>query len=108
MMKRAQPDPPHPGDIERLNLTWLLAAREAAQSDADKAVLVFGLDQALSEVLCTASLSALRELAQCRLLLFRPRFPDHLLRACSNEAARSALGLALQSLLLAAEEVAPQ
>ena len=114
-MRRTQPRrtaPPAPGrdtwraDIAALNLAWLLAARQAAQSDAQEAALVFGLERALSDRLCTASLEDLRALARSGLLLFRPRFPELLGQGYAGEAGGSALGPALQSILLAAEEVA--
>jgi hypothetical protein len=116
-MRRAQPRraaPPAPGrdawraDIAGLNLAWLLAARQAAQSDTQEAALVFGLDRELRDRLCTASLDDLRRLARSGLLLFRPRFPEPLRQECAGEAGGSALGPALQSILLAAEEVAPR
>lgn len=116
-MKRAQPLSRNDGqrpddsaandgrrDIETLNLTWLLAARAAAQSDPDTAGVVFGLDQALCERLCAASVADLQALARSRLVLFRPRFADPLLAAGSADGDRCSLGLALQSILLAAEE----
>ena len=100
----------HPwrADIAGLNLAWLLAARQAAQSDTQEAALVFGLDRELRDRLCTASLDDLRRLARSGLLLFRPRFPEPLGQGCTSEAGGSALGPALQSILLAAEEVAPR
>ncbi|WP_295400371.1 flagellar transcriptional regulator FlhD [uncultured Thiocystis sp.] len=99
--------PPGCGDdIVTLNLTWLLTARALARTDAGQAALVYGLDQELMAVLCDASLEALRELAQSGLMLFRPRFRLRWLHVRTRNAGPSAVGLALQAILLAAEELA--
>jgi hypothetical protein len=85
---------------------WLLGARELARSDAEKAVLVYGLDREVLDILRHASLAMLRELAASGVLLFRPRFRVCWLQDRLRTTGPSALGLGLQVILLAAEEVA--
>jgi hypothetical protein len=93
-------------EIRTLNLMWLLSARELARSDADKAALVYGLDQHLRTLLRDASLVMLRDLAASGVLLFRPRFRSPMLKERLEDTGRSTLGLELQTILLAAEEIA--
>ena len=94
-------------DIAELNLAWLLKARELAKTDRAKAAVLFGLDQGLSDVLASASIQDLRNLAQSGLMLFRPRFHVRFWRrGCAGDAPSSP-GLA-QLLMLAAEEVMAQ
>ncbi len=106
-----RPDRPDPSphldcEVDTLNLMWLLGARELARSDAEKAVLVYGLDRELLDILRHASLAMLRELAASGVLLFRPRFRVCWLQDRLRTTGPSALGLGLQVILLAAEEVA--
>ncbi|MEA3278586.1 MAG: flagellar transcriptional regulator FlhD [Pseudomonadota bacterium] len=96
------PDP----DIVELNLAWLMKARELAKSEPAKAIVLFGLDPGLLEVLCNASIENLRHLAQSGLMMFRPRFHIRFWRQRSETPERSSVGLALQSVLMAAEEIA--
>ncbi len=103
---RPQPAPHPDCEVDTLNLMWLLGARELARSDAEKAVLVYGLDQELLDILRHASLTMLRELAASGVLLFRPRFRLGWLQERLRTTGPSALGLGLQAILLAAEEVA--
>ncbi|UHD16520.1 flagellar transcriptional regulator FlhD [Thiocapsa bogorovii] len=105
------PDRPNPAphldcEVDTLNLMWLLGAREMARSDAEKAVLVYGLDREVLDILRHASLAMLRELAASGVLLFRPRFRLRWLQERLRTTGPSALGLGLQAILLAAEEVA--
>ncbi len=95
-------------DIAELNLAWLLKARELAKTDRAKATVLFGVDQGLSDVLVSASIQDLRNLAQSGLMLFRPRFHVRFWRRGCAGVAPSSPGLALQSLMLAAEEVVAQ
>ena len=103
---RADPAPDLDCEVDTLNLMWLLGARELARSDAEKAVLVYGLDREVLEILQHASLAMLRELAASGVVLFRPRFRVCWLQERLRTTGPSALGLGLQVILLAAEEVA--
>ncbi len=93
-------------EVDTLNLMWLIGARELARSDAEKAILVYGLDREVLEILRHASLAMLRELAASGVVLFRPRFRMCWLEERLRTTGPSALGLGLQVILLAAEEVA--
>jgi hypothetical protein len=104
--RRSDPAPDLDCEVDTLNLMWLLGARELARSDAKKAVLVYGLDREVLEILRHASLAMLRELAASGVLLFRPRFRVCWLQDRLRTTGPSALGLGLQVILLAAEEVA--
>jgi hypothetical protein len=100
------PEPVVDADIANLNLLWLLNARALAQSDAEKAAVLYGLDRELIEALREAPFAALRGLADSGVLLFRPRFHRRFLQehlACAHAAAAAAFRL--QSVLLAAEEL---
>jgi hypothetical protein len=103
---RSNPAPDHDCEVDTLNLMWLLGARDLARSDAEKAVLVYGLDRELLDILRHASLAMLRELAASGVVLFRPRFRMCWLQERLRTTGPSALGLGLQVILLAAEEVA--
>ena len=103
---RISPAPCLDCEVDTLNLMWLLGARELARSDAEKAVLVYGLDREVLEILQHASLAMLRELAASGVVLFRPRFRVCWLQERLRTTGPSALGLGLQVILLAAEEVA--
>jgi hypothetical protein len=103
---RSDPAPDLDCEVDALNLMWLLGARELARSDAEKAVLVYGLDREVLEILRHASLTMLRELAASGMLLFRPRFRLRWLQERLLTTGPSAIGLGLQAILLAAEEVA--
>jgi hypothetical protein len=85
-------------DLFALNLIWLLKAREAA--------MLFGLDQALSEMLRTASIEDLRQLAQVGLVVFGPRFSSRLWQLWRPGDAASPARLSQQWLMRAAEEAA--
>ncbi len=107
----AGPDRPNPAphldcEVDTLNLMWLLGARELARSDTEKAVLVYGVDREMLDILRHASLAMLRELAASGVVLFRPRFRVCWLQERLRTTGPSALGLELQVILLAAEEVA--
>ena len=107
----AEPPRPNPapyldGEVDALNLMWLLGARELARSDAEKAVLVYGLGREVLDILRHTSLAMLRELAASGVLLFRPRFRLCWLQEHLRTTGPSALGLGLQAILFAAEEVA--
>ncbi|UHD15027.1 flagellar transcriptional regulator FlhD [Thiocapsa bogorovii] len=93
-------------EVDTLNLMWLLGARELARSDAEKAVLVYGLDREVLDILRHASLAMLHELAASGVLLFRPRFRVCWLQERLRTTGPSALGLGLQVILLAADEAA--
>ena len=103
---RTSPAPCLDHEVDTLNLMWLLGARELARSDAEKALLVYGLDRELLDILRHASLAMLRELAASGVVLFRPRFRMCWLQERLRTTGPSALGLGLQVILLAAEEVA--
>ena len=47
---RSNPAPDHDCEVDTLNLMWLLGARELARSDAEKAVLVYGLDPEVLDI----------------------------------------------------------
>ncbi|MCF8005328.1 MAG: flagellar transcriptional regulator FlhD [Chromatiaceae bacterium] len=91
-------------EVVTLNLHWLLSAQALARSDAEKARLVYGLDRTLMGVLREASFPVLRTLAESGVVLFRPRFPSHLLHERLSVPSLSTLASELQTLLLAAEE----
>jgi hypothetical protein len=93
-------------DLFALNLIWLLKAREAARSDPREAAMLFGLDQALSEMLRTASIEDLRQLAQVGLVVFGPRFSSRLWQLWRPGDAASPARLSQQWLMRAAEEAA--
>ncbi|CRI63846.1 hypothetical protein THIOKS1160012 [Thiocapsa sp. KS1] len=103
---RSDPAPDLDCEVDTLNLMWLLGARELARSDEEKAILVYGLDREVLEILRHASLTMLRELAASGVVLFRPRFRVCWLQERLRMTGPSALGLGLQAILFAAEEVA--
>ena len=103
---RSDPAPDLDCEVDTLNLMWLLGARELARSDEEKAILVYGLDREVLEILRHASLTMLRELAASGVLLFRPRFRLRWLQERLRTTGLSALGPGLQVILLSAEEVA--
>ena len=107
---RAQPlegaAPVAEGETKTLNLLWLLSARELARTDADRAALMYGLDPASLSALCNATLAQLHRAADAGVLLFRPRFRQQLLCERLNGEGAPSVALDLQSMLLAAQEVA--
>jgi hypothetical protein len=76
--------------VFRLNLGYLLAARDVLQSgEAPAAEVLFGLEEPLSEWLRLASVEALVNLARSPAAVFRLRLPEQsaekLLAACGGE-----------------------
>lgn len=90
-------------DIVHLNLHWLVSAQALARTDAQKAALVYGLDEELMRLLRSAPFPVLRALAESGVLLFRPRFQSQFLKE-HLATPSSALAFDLQAWLLAAEE----
>ncbi len=97
----------YPAEIYRLNLTYLIAARDALLNcGQDYAEMAFGLEEPLRSWLVRASGTEIHELAGTRSLLFTLRLPPgragaRILAGCARgrEAALAARMHALQHLL---------
>jgi len=90
-------------DIVHLNLHWLVSAQASVRTDAQKAGVIFGLDEELMGFLRSAPFPALRALAESGVLLFRPRFQSQFLKE-RLATPSSTLAFDLQAWLLATEE----
>ena len=97
----------YPAEIYRLNLTYLIAARDALLNcGQDYAEMAFGLEDPLRSWLPSASGTAIHELAGTQALLFARRLPrgragERILAGCARgrEAALAARMHALQHML---------
>ncbi|MCB1860386.1 MAG: flagellar transcriptional regulator FlhD [Gammaproteobacteria bacterium] len=89
-------------DVVDLNLLWLIKARELAESDPDKAVIVLGLDADLVSELSTLSLGELASIASSGVLQFRPRFREALWQHILERRGSASISVRLQTLLMAA------
>ena len=89
-------------DVVDLNLLWLIKARELAESDPDKAVIVLGLDAGLVSELSTLSLGELASIASSGVLQFRPRFRSLLWQHILERRGSASISVRLQTLLMAA------
>jgi hypothetical protein len=77
--------------VFRLNLSYLLAAREVLQGDeAAAGEILFGLEEPLTDWLRSASVEAVVNLARSPAVVFRLRLPERsaqkLLTACGGES----------------------
>jgi len=93
-------------DIVDLNLSWLIKAREIARFDREKAAVVLGLDASLVDEISQLSISDLNTMAHAGVMLLRPRFRPGLWRKLIEQAHSPSLSVRLQTLLMAAREVA--
>jgi hypothetical protein len=103
---------PHGAAIERVTLTYLLAARDAARDSVPYAMAAFGLPQTLGQWLATADVEAVIGLAKLPVCAFAVRVPPQALeRACGRhpgragvEDGRCAVVLGLHTVLKAVDE----
>lgn len=76
--------------IERVNLTYLLAARDAARDSVPYAMAAFGVPQTLGQWLATATVEAVMDLARLPVCAFAVRVPAQALeRACAQHPGRA-------------------
>ena len=81
---------PHGAAIERVNLTYLLAARDAARDSVQFAMAAFGVPQTLGQWLATADVEAVIDLAKLPVCAFAVRVPPQALeRACGRHPGRA-------------------
>jgi hypothetical protein len=81
---------PHGAAIARVNLTFLLAARDAARDSLPYAMAAFGVPQTLGQWLATANVDEVVALAQLPVCAFAVRVPPRALeRACGRHPGRA-------------------
>jgi hypothetical protein len=81
---------PHGAAIERVNLTFLLAARDAARDSLQYAMTAFGVPQTLGQWLATAGVDEVVALAKLPVCAFAVRVPPRALeRACGRHPGRA-------------------
>ncbi|WP_295581449.1 hypothetical protein [uncultured Lamprocystis sp.] len=83
---------PHSAAIERVNLTFFLAARDAARDNVQYAVTAFGVPPTLGQWLATASVDEVMALAKLPVCAFAVRVPPRALeRACGQHPGRAGI-----------------